>query len=112
MHALLQCIEVKAVASSDDDLAVDDTARRQQPFTRIVEFGKVAIKRTQIAALDERVVRCAKDDRAKPVPFRLVEQLADGRKLLHRLGEHWSYGWSDRIACVASHDVIVSAFHV
>ena len=36
--------------------------------------GKIAIERLQVAALDEDVIGAAKNDRAKPVPLRLVQE--------------------------------------
>ena len=45
-----------------------------------MQFGEVAIERTQIAALDEQVVAAsAEHDGAKPVPLGLVEQIALGQ---------------------------------
>ena len=55
---------------------------------RVVQLGKVAIERPQIAALDEHVGSAAKHDRAKPVPLRLVQERPALGKLLGELREH------------------------
>ena len=55
---------------------------------RLVQLGKVAVERPQVAALDEHVARAAKDDRAKAVPLRLVEKAVAGGQLVGELREH------------------------
>ena len=60
-------------------------SRREQ---RVVQLGKIAIERPQVAALDEDVGRAAKDDRAKAVPLRLVQERWPRRQLVGQLREH------------------------
>src|SRR2546423_7553141 len=95
MEPHLQRVEVEASRGRDHDLAVDDAIVRQLLEQRIVQLGKVAIERPQIAALDVEVVAAAEHDRAESVPLRLVqvrsfrwERLGQLRK--HRL--HWRVG--------------------
>ena len=45
---------------------------------RVVQLGKVAIERPQIAALDEDLAAAAEHDRAETVPLGLVEEVAVG----------------------------------
>ena len=65
-----------------------DAVRPGAAKQRVVQVGKVAIERPQIAALDEHVVAAAKDDGAKAVPLRLVEEPVAGGKLRRELREH------------------------
>src|SRR5262249_42095634 len=71
----------------DDDLAVDDAARRKREKQRGVQLGKVAVERPQVAALHEQLGAAAKNDRAKTVPLRLVEKRPGGQRV-RQLGEH------------------------
>src|SRR5687768_723959 len=84
----LQGVEVEALWSCNDDLAVHDNAGRQRTQERIVEFRKVAIQRPQVAALDVEIGVAAKDDGAEAVPLRLVKKPAAGRQLRRQLGQH------------------------
>ena len=74
MQPELQRVEVEAARRRDHDLAVEHAAGRQRVEKRGVQLGKVAIERLEIAALDEHVGAAAKDDRAKSVPLRLVQE--------------------------------------
>jgi hypothetical protein len=82
MQSQLQRVEIEPLRRRDDDLAVDDATGGQQTKQRLVQLGKVAVQRPQIAALDEHIVITSKDDGAEPVPLRLVEQVAVFRKHL------------------------------
>ena len=55
---------------------------------RVVQLGKVAIERPQVAALDVHLGAAAKDDRAEAVPLRLVQEAVAGGKLVGELREH------------------------
>ena len=57
MQPHLQRVEVEAARRRDHDLAVDDAAVRQAGEQRVVQLGKVAIERPQVAALDEQLAR-------------------------------------------------------
>ena len=74
MQPHLQRVEVEAARRRDDDLAVEDTAGGQLRVEDVVQLGKVAIERPQVAALDVDVVRAAKHERAKAIPLRLEEE--------------------------------------
>ena len=73
MQAELQRVEVQTAGRGDHDFAVDDAPRRQRVEKRGVQLGKVAIERTEIAALDEHVGSAAKHEGAKPVPLGLEQ---------------------------------------
>ena len=88
MDPLLQSIEVEAMRGRDDDLAVEDTAWWQQRLEALLELGKVAIERTQIAALDEQARRPAEDNRAKAIPLRFVKKSLAFRQRVDGLREH------------------------
>src|SRR5262245_27529170 len=96
MQSHLKRIEVESVGRRDHDLAVHDAVRWKVGEQMVVQLGKIAIERAQVAALDEHVVVTAKDDGPKPVPFRLVEKAFTMRELVGKLGEHRLDGRSDR----------------
>ena len=54
----------------------------------VVQLGKVAIERPQVAALDEDVGLAAKDDRAEAVPLRLEQEAVARGELVGELREH------------------------
>ena len=68
MQAHLQGIEVEPVRCGDHDLAVEHAAVGQTGPKRVVQLGKVAIERLEVAALDEDVVAAAKDDARESRP--------------------------------------------
>ena len=88
MQPQLKRVEIETAGRGDHDLAVDHAAVRQAGEERRVQLGKVPVERPQVAALDEHVPAAAEHDRAKPVPFRLVQKAVAGRKLCRQLGEH------------------------
>src|SRR3954449_12682129 len=90
---LLQRPDVQAAIAGDDDRAVDHRARREAPPDRVDDLGEVARHRPLLAAADLDLVAVAEDDRAKAVPFRLVE-LAGGDGG-HGLGQHRRDGGHD-----------------
>src|SRR5688500_18907247 len=91
MEPHLQGIEVESVRTDDDDLAVDDTRRRQVGEERGVQFWEVSSERLEIAALDIDVRLAAEDARAKAVPLRFKQIVpgiigdAFGHRGQHRL---------------------------
>ena len=84
----LQGVEVQAARRRDDDLAVEDTAGRQLRVEDVVQLGKVAVERPQVAALNVDVVRAAKDQRAKAIPLRLEQKSVALRNFAHRFRQH------------------------
>ena len=74
----LQGVEVEPARCGDHDLAVQHRAGREPGQQGVMQLGKVAVERPQIAALDEDLCRAAEHDRAKPVPLRLVEKRVAG----------------------------------
>ena len=89
MQAQLQGVEVESAGADDDDLAVDDAARRQPLGERLVQVGKVAVELAQVAALDRDLAPGpAEDQGAKAVPLRLEQELALDREHLGDLGQH------------------------
>src|SRR2546422_9620845 len=94
MQPQLQRVEVEPVRCRDHDLAVDHTAVRQAREKRRMELRKVPIERPQVPALDENLGSAAKDNRAKSIPFGLVQERAR-RKLLGELREHRLDRWRD-----------------
>ena len=88
MKPKLQRVEVQAVRRRDHDFAVDDRVRREQAKTGVMQIGEVAIERAQVAALNEDIRFATKDNRAKAVPFRFIQETAAGRKRFGKLGQH------------------------
>ena len=72
----------------DHDLAVHDAAVRQRCDQTVVQFGKVAIERARVPALDEDAAAAAKHDCAEAVPFRLEEESVAVRNLFGQFGQH------------------------
>ncbi len=87
MKPHLERVEIEPVGRGDHDLAVHHTAVRQPGQKGLMELRKVAIERPEVPTLDEDLGSAAKDDRAKPVPFGLVQKRPRG-ELLCELREH------------------------
>ena len=88
MKPKLQRIEIKAVRRRDDDFPIDDGSSRQPGEQQIVQLGKIAIERPQVPALDVDVIIAAENNRAKAIPFRLVQEALAGWKTVDELGQH------------------------
>ena len=75
VQAQLQRLEVQGAALRVDehDLAVDDAAFGQVRADRLDDLGEVPRHRTLVAAADLDLVTVPEDDRAEPVPLRLVQ---------------------------------------
>jgi hypothetical protein len=84
----LQRIEIQAVWSGDDDLAVKDARRRQSLDQRVVQLGEVAVQRPKIPALNVHVVCGSKDDGPEAIPFWFVEKSVAFREWRRQFGEH------------------------
>src|SRR5690606_2312644 len=98
----LQRVEVEAVGTCDDDLAVEHATGGQPLEKQRVQLREVAIQRLQVTALDVDVGAAAKDQRAKAVPLRLVEECAGGRQRVGQLREHRLDRRSEREAARAA----------
>src|SRR6185369_7864517 len=92
----LQRVEVETASGRDDNLAVDDAAVRELFNQGVMQFGKVTIEGTKIAALNVDVSAAAKHDCAESVPLRFVQKRTLGREFLGQFGEHRLDGWLDR----------------
>ena len=95
MQPQLEQVEIEPARRRDHDLAVHDAAVRQTGQQGVMQLGKVAVERTQVAALDEHLGPAAKDDGAEPVPLRLVQERIVGRKHVGELREHRLYRRGD-----------------
>src|SRR5688572_12882618 len=96
MQPHLQRVEIEAAFRRNHDLSVDNAAVRQCSKKGVVELGKVAVQRPQVAALNINVALAAIDDGAEAVPLGLVEEPSTGRERLGQLGEHGLDGRFDR----------------
>ena len=88
MQPQLQQVEIEPAWRRDHNFAVEDAAVRQAGQQGVVQLGKVAVERPQVAALHEHLAPAAKDDGAEPVPLRLVQECIVGRQHVGELGEH------------------------
>ena len=88
MDALLQRVEVEPARRHDDDLAVEHAALRQRVVQRLLELGEVAVQRLAVAALQQRLLAGAKDDRPEAVPLRLEQEAGLGGQGVGDLREH------------------------
>jgi hypothetical protein len=88
MNAELQGVEVEDFFLCDNDFAVEHTASRELGGDRLDQFGKVAVQRFFIAALNQDLVAIAKHQRAKAIPLGLENPSSGLRQLAHALGEH------------------------
>ena len=89
MEALLQGIEVEALATHDDDLAVDDRTGRQALEQGFSQLREVAVQGLEVPALDGDLAGLrTEDDGAKAVPLGLEEEVAHCGQRGDRLGEH------------------------
>src|SRR3954470_8240236 len=73
---------------SDDDLTIEDAAIGQALEQRFVQLWKVSVERPQVAALDENIPFAPKHDRAKTVPFGLIQKVFFGWQGVCPLREH------------------------
>jgi hypothetical protein len=88
MNALLQRIEIEPVGGCHHDLAVEDAALGQQGAQGLLEFGKVAVQRLQVAALQEHALAGAEDDCPKAVPLGLEQESGFVGHRVGKLGKH------------------------
>ena len=92
VDALLEGVEVEAAVDREDDLPVDDAARRQVLPQRLDELGEVPRHRALVAAAEFDLVPVLEDDGAEAVPFRFdvahVWDLADGFREHRSEGRH------------------------
>jgi len=61
VNAHLECLELEAVRSVDDDLAVEDASLGKLRFQGLDEFREVAVEWVFVAALDEELIAIAED---------------------------------------------------
>ncbi len=95
MQPHLQGIEIQPVSGGDHDLAVDDASVGQLREQDLVQLGKVAIERLEVAALDEELGAVAKDNGAKAIPLGLEQEVAFGWDRICELGEHRFDRWRE-----------------
>ena len=95
MEPHLQGIEIQAVSGGDHDLAVNDASVGQLRDQDLVQLGKVAIERLEVAALDEELGAVAKDNGAKAIPLGLEQEVAFAGNRICDLGEHRFDRWRD-----------------
>ncbi len=88
MKPKLQRLEIEPAILGDDDFAIQHATRRQLRPQRLEQFGKIAVQRLFIAALDLDLVPVAKNQRAKPIPLRFEDPRFAGGQVVHSLGEH------------------------
>src|SRR5215472_16185403 len=88
MDALEQIVERELSLDGDDQLAVQDEARRLNGPEVIHHLREVARQRLAGLRLQQDLVAVAEGDAAEAVPFRLVEPLASHRQLGHEFGFH------------------------
>ena len=96
MKPELKRIEIKPMCSGNHDLAIEHAIGRQIVEQRLPQLGKVAVKRAQIPALNVEVGLMSKDDRAKPVPLRLVKKATSLGQRLRQFRQHRLDWRSDR----------------
>src|ERR1700730_14789945 len=95
MESLLERVELEALASRDDDLAVEHAALGELGLERVYEFREVAIERLFVPALNEHLVSVAEDERAEPIPFRFEDPTVTRWQLADSLREHREDGRID-----------------
>jgi hypothetical protein len=88
VQSQLKSVEVEPARSRDHDLTVDDATIGQAAQEGVVQLGKVAVERPQLAALNEDIRAATEHDGPKSVPLRLVQEGAIDRELFRQLGEH------------------------
>ena len=96
MKPKLKCVEVEPAVADDHDLTIEHTPTRQLLLQWRGELGKVAIERSLIAALNQKLVSVAKHERAKAIPLRLVDPSVAGRQLVDTLRQHRKNWRTDR----------------
>src|SRR5262249_16801391 len=93
MEPQLQRVEVEAVVLHNDDLAIQDAARREHLAQRLVQLGEKTVQKLLVPALDQDFVAIAKNQCAKTIPFGLEDPITFRGKLVHTLGEHGQDRW-------------------
>ena len=74
MEAVLEHLELEAVADGHEDLAVQDAAVGELLAHRRRDLGEVAGERLGVARRQLDLVAVLEDDAAEPVPLRLERQ--------------------------------------
>ena len=110
MEPKLERIEIEPFTRRDDNFAIHHAIGRQLLQKRLVQLRKIPIQRPQVPALDEHVRVAAKNDGAKPIPFRFVKKIAAGGKCLGKPGEHRLDRRRDREASGLRRSVILPVF--
>ena len=88
MQPELQSIEVEFIVLHNDQFTIQHTTIRQTSAQGFEQFGKIAIERLLIAALDQDFTAIAKYQRAESIPLRLEHPISVCRYIVHALGEH------------------------
>src|SRR5262245_38975133 len=96
MKPELERIEVESTRAGDDDLSIHHAVERKVGKQRLAKLGKVAIERSQVAALNEEVGAMAENYPAKAIPLRLVKKPASHRQRVRKLSQHRLNRWYDR----------------
>jgi hypothetical protein len=98
VDAHLQRHEVEAPLAGDDDLPVEHAALGQAGSQGIQELREVPLHGLLVPALEQEIVAVTKDQRAEPVPLRLVQPGAVLRQRGDPLRQHRFDGWFDGVA--------------
>jgi hypothetical protein len=92
----LEGVEVESPIARDSQLAIERAFFGKLFEDRIEHFGRIAIERFFVAALDQYFIAVTKDENAKPIPLGLVNPVASGRDLIEASGEPWKQRRVDR----------------
>jgi len=88
VNAKLESVEVKTCPTHYNDLAIKDAPLRQSDAKGFEQFGKVAVERLAVAALDDDLIFVAKNQGPESVPFRFEYPAISNRKLRDSFCEH------------------------
>ena len=93
MKSKLQRFEFEALLSIDNNFPIQHALFRQLRTDRLQQLGEKAIQAFLVAALNGHIVPIAKDQRAKPIPFRFEDPCGTGGQLVYPFGKHrWQWG--------------------
>jgi hypothetical protein len=88
MQAQLQSVEVEFVILHNDQFPVEHTPNWQCGAQRVKQFREIAVQRLLVAALDQDLLAVTEHQRAKSIPFGLVDPVAGCGQRIHALGKH------------------------
>src|SRR5689334_1882265 len=89
MKTQLERVEVERSLLRDHDFTIEHATSRELFQDWINQFGKIAVQRLLVAALNENLFAVAKDERTKTIPLGFEDPCACFGQFADALCKHW-----------------------